>query len=236
MAETALLLIAALIVAGSLVLVIVLIMLRRFTEPEDLDLTRSSRSSISGARRFTYDTEAIRRASEESDPSRQEQQVGVIKHEAQPARIVQVPAEDVRVEVQGQIYTSPDEIPDKETQALVQSILEGLEGLGGEMAERKLSAEPEEAVLPSWLKKLSPQVVKLRKMVESASFVDQIESLLQLSVDGDPALAGRSIHIHQLPDGIVIEMDGQHYNGIGEVPDPEVRALIQRVIQAWEES
>jgi len=71
--------------------------------------------------------------------------------------------------------------------------------------------------------------------VQPRSMADEIEELLQHRMTLTPDYALRSIHIRPAPDGGVrIEVDGQWYDGIGDVPDDAVRAFLQNVIQEWE--
>jgi hypothetical protein len=70
----------------------------------------------------------------------------------------------------------------------------------------------------------------------TVSIPDQIEELLQNRLVNLPDYAGRSIHVQPSPlGGVRIEVDGQFFDGVGEVPDDEVRALIQDAVREWEE-
>jgi hypothetical protein len=68
------------------------------------------------------------------------------------------------------------------------------------------------------------------------SIADQIEDLLQARIADDPAYEQRSIHIKPALDGGVrIEVDGTYYDGVGDVEDEAVRALLVAVVREWEE-
>lgn len=67
------------------------------------------------------------------------------------------------------------------------------------------------------------------------SMADEIEELLQYRLALDPQLNSRSIHIRSSEDGsIFVEVDGQNFDGIGEVSDEQVRSYLQKIVQEWE--
>ena len=67
------------------------------------------------------------------------------------------------------------------------------------------------------------------------TLAEQIEARLQYHLARSPAFASRLLHIWQGPDGgIQVEVDGRLYDGVSEVPDPDVRAFIQGVVQDWD--
>ncbi len=69
------------------------------------------------------------------------------------------------------------------------------------------------------------------------SIADQVEDLLQDHLRQMPQFAGRSIHIRPaLSGGVQIEVDGVFYEGVGDVDDENIRALLVTVVRAWEES
>ncbi len=68
------------------------------------------------------------------------------------------------------------------------------------------------------------------------SIPDQIEAVLQRRLMDMPEYADRSIHVRPSPfGGVRIEVDGEFFDGVGDVPDDEVRAMIQDVVREWEE-
>jgi hypothetical protein len=69
------------------------------------------------------------------------------------------------------------------------------------------------------------------------SIPDQIEALLQKRLVDHPEFAEREIHVRPSPHGGVrIEVDGEFFDGVGEVADDQVRALIQDVVREWEKT
>jgi hypothetical protein len=68
------------------------------------------------------------------------------------------------------------------------------------------------------------------------SIPDQIEQVLQKHLADLPQYADRSIHVRPSPfGGVRIEVDGEFYEGVGDVADDEVRALIQNAVREWEQ-
>lgn len=64
----------------------------------------------------------------------------------------------------------------------------------------------------------------------------QIENFLQNRLAGSP-LDSRRIHIHPSIDGgVKIEVDGNYYDGVDEVPDPTIRKFLENVMESWSSS
>jgi len=69
----------------------------------------------------------------------------------------------------------------------------------------------------------------------SRSIADQIEDLLQERLARLPDFRGRVIHVRpSTQGGVQIVVDNRQYEGIGEVDDPGVRALLEDVVREWE--
>mgnify|MGYP001024833955 FL=1 len=67
------------------------------------------------------------------------------------------------------------------------------------------------------------------------SIADQIEDLLQERLARQPEFNGRSIHVRpSLQGGVNIVVDNRQYEGIGDVDEPAVRALLEDVVREWE--
>ncbi len=66
------------------------------------------------------------------------------------------------------------------------------------------------------------------------TMVGQIDAILQEHLASSP-LANRAIRLFEPPEGGVIVMVGLNkYNGVNDVPDPEVQAVIRGAIAEWE--
>lgn len=76
--------------------------------------------------------------------------------------------------------------------------------------------------------------VEDRPAAPANSIVTQIDTILQARLAGTP-LEERGIFLTQSPEGSVIVYVGlTRYNGMDEVPDPEIKAAIRGAITEWE--
>jgi hypothetical protein len=83
---------------------------------------------------------------------------------------------------------------------------------------------PKSAVIP----------VEDRPVAPANSIVTQIDTILQARLAGTP-LEERGVFLTQSPEGGVIVYVGlTRYNGIDEVPDPEIKAALRGAITEWE--
>jgi hypothetical protein len=65
--------------------------------------------------------------------------------------------------------------------------------------------------------------------------VKRINDLVQERLRERPDLAGRNIHLTTGVDGtLLIYVAQQTFDAVGDIPDPQVRALIQDAIREWE--
>jgi len=63
-----------------------------------------------------------------------------------------------------------------------------------------------------------------------------IETYLQHKLRHTDGYEGRSIHVLSAPGGgVSIEVDGTHYDSVGDVADDEVRAFLAETIQEWQD-
>jgi len=73
-----------------------------------------------------------------------------------------------------------------------------------------------------------------RPAAPAGSIVSQIDSILQARLAGSP-LEDRGVFLAQSPEGGVMVYIGlTKYNGIDDVPDPEIKAAIRAAIAEWE--
>lgn len=81
----------------------------------------------------------------------------------------------------------------------------------------------------------SPSIAKDdRPVAPASSIVGQIDSILQMRLEGTP-LDERGIFLAQTPEGGVIVYVGlTKYMGLDEVPDPEIKSAIRSAITEWE--
>lgn len=71
--------------------------------------------------------------------------------------------------------------------------------------------------------------------IQERSIAEEIEEILQRRLQEHPEYRFRVMHIRQAPDGGVrVEVDGQFFDGVGDVSDEGARSFIQSVIREWE--
>lgn len=67
------------------------------------------------------------------------------------------------------------------------------------------------------------------------SMAEQIEELLQRKLLAQPEFADSSIHVRPSPSsGVHIEVNGELYDAVSDIPDENIRAMIQSAIEEWE--
>jgi hypothetical protein len=75
---------------------------------------------------------------------------------------------------------------------------------------------------------------KLEQPAATLSMVQQIDEILQLKLVDTP-LAGQGIKIQEAPGGGVMVMVGlKKYEGVADVPDPAIKAVLQAAVAEWE--
>ena len=68
----------------------------------------------------------------------------------------------------------------------------------------------------------------------ATGIVGQIESILQARLAGT-SLEERGIHLSNSPEGgVIVNVGLQKFNGIDEVTDPEIKAVLRAAIAEWE--
>ena len=75
---------------------------------------------------------------------------------------------------------------------------------------------------------------KKEEVAAPATMVGQIDAILQEHLIGSP-LASRGIRLFEpLEGGVVVMVGMNRYNGVSEVPDADVQAVIRAAIAEWE--
>jgi hypothetical protein len=107
-----------------------------------------------------------------------------------------------------------------------------------EPPEEEPPPEPKPTLVNYWRRRIGRserQAAAEAAAEEPKSFVDEIEGVLQESLAGRPDMQGRSIHFKSTPMGdLRIDVDGSWYETVDDVPDGEVKSLLQAAIKAWE--
>jgi hypothetical protein len=118
------------------------------------------------------------------------------------------------------------------------TIDERLDALGSPTPQRERAPQPEPPVArrtaPPPASRSSTIAKEDRPAAPANSIVSQIDAILQEQLAGT-SLEERGIFLAQSPEGGVIVYVGlTRYNGIDEVPDPEIKAAIRAAIEDWE--
>jgi len=65
--------------------------------------------------------------------------------------------------------------------------------------------------------------------------VDEIDELVQQRLQARPDLAGRKVRLTTgVAGGLRVYVDQQAFDAVGDVSDPQIKALIQDAIREWE--
>ena len=101
--------------------------------------------------------------------------------------------------------------------------------------------------LPNFTLEEEPQTIKTKGgllgrtktefiPVPELDIAGAIEAYLQHKLQTTTDFAGRSIHVHPAEDGgVAIEVDGTHYEAVGDVTDDAVRNFLSTTIQEWQQ-
>jgi len=73
-------------------------------------------------------------------------------------------------------------------------------------------------------------------MLERLTFVSEIDDMVQQRLEERPDLARHRIRLTTGEVGLSIQVDQQTFDTIDDVPDPQIKALIQDAIREWEDS
>ncbi len=74
-----------------------------------------------------------------------------------------------------------------------------------------------------------------RPISPEGSIVTQIDSILQARLAGTP-LEDRGVFLTQSPEGgVTVYIGLTKYEGVNDVPDPEIKAAIRAAITEWED-
>ncbi len=70
--------------------------------------------------------------------------------------------------------------------------------------------------------------------VRPKSMVEQIDEIVQEMLPASP-LSGHTLRVRSdIKEGVLVWLDGKRYFGIGEVDDPQAKALLQAAAAEWE--
>lgn len=146
-------------------------------------------------------------------------------------------AQMVLTELQDWLGTKPAR-PSQPASAAPQPVATG----AGSAAAASVSAAPVQAppqpVLKSAVETPVQPVLQpptaAKKPEPPQSIVAQIDEILQEALP-HTVLKNRKIRLVETPGrGMQVVVDGNAYEGVGDVPEPEVRLLIQKCVSRWE--
>lgn len=99
-------------------------------------------------------------------------------------------------------------------------------------------SEPETKPKPS---RITTDPIPFRRRSEAEelsitlNLAEEIDQLLQMSLESLPEYSQYHIHVRNAPDGgLRFEVEGVRYASLDEIPDGQVQALIRSVIAEWE--
>lgn len=146
------------------------------------------------------------------------------------------------VEIDGRRFQSADELRRAGLERRLNGVMQDLNALIGRAAAglpRPAAEEPPAPPAESSLRHIARVAMGQPTTPPAApaprSIADQIEDLLQQRLAAAPAFHGREIHVKpSLHGGVQIVVDDRQYEGVGDIDDPEVRALIEDVVREWE--
>jgi len=94
---------------------------------------------------------------------------------------------------------------------------------------------------PPWKSRITADPLPFRPQVPgkqlhiTLNLAREVDELLQIRLKADPEYAQRYIHVVSAQDGTLrFDVDGGHYGSLQEVPDLQVRSVIQAAIADWE--
>jgi hypothetical protein len=128
--------------------------------------------------------------------------------------------------------TSPSPTPSQSTS--ISERLETFAGTPDQPAPVQPVRPPSQPIPPSAAPRFSTIAKEDRPSTPANSIVGQIDSILQAHLEGT-ALGERGIFLTQSPEGgVVVYVGLTRYNGVDDVPDPEIKAAIRAAISEWE--
>lgn len=151
------------------------------------------------------------------------------------------------VEVDGKVLPESGSLSAGQRSALEAAIREWAAWLGLGKAPAKPAAAPTAAVVPPVVAapaRPAPAVVTGAPVaavpvvapaeVRPKSMVEQIDEIVQEMLPASP-LSGHTLRVRSdIKEGVLVWLDGKRYFGIGEVDDPQAKAILQAAAAEWE--
>jgi hypothetical protein len=150
------------------------------------------------------------------------------------------------IEIGGQRIRSLSDLRGAELERRFRSVLRDLDAMASgpilpppPPVTKPAAVEDEEPPKPSFLRQMSRVAMgRTPPPSEEANPVrgiaEEVEDLLQTRLENLPEYKDRSIHVKPSLHGVRIEVDDRSYDGIGDVDDPAIHALLLDVVREWE--
>ncbi len=182
-----------------------------------------------------------------------------MQEEFEIMRVLRLPPRGtLAVELGNGRYAKIDEIPETQTRQMLLvaigelvSFADGYENLvdagiapplqpqvpiSQEVPEPKLDSEVQKTQFIAKAER-EPAVPEKKRYATAVDIVAQIDAILQHNIASDAALYGRRIRLEQDPTGgLRIRVDHETYHRPQDVEDRQVRQIIQRSLQEWDQS
>ena len=143
----------------------------------------------------------------------------------------------VKAKMDGKIILEPSELSIEQRRRLIQLITDLKPWLvpGSRLNQAPLSTYQTSPVAIAPDLKQVPVGVPSAIDSSSKSIVTQIDDILQEQTTGTP-LAKRGLRIiESAGHGVIVWVGPKSYDGIENVPDPEIKSAIRKAVKTWEE-
>lgn len=165
-------------------------------------------------------------------------------------RVLRDASGELVVEIEGRRYRSLREIEDERVGRRFLAAAQALAGFArlADIAGSTPQAAPRDSAPEPPLPGAQPPLEPARRLglfkrpqladaepVDERPVAEQIEELLQTRLATSPEFASRSIHLRSALDGGVrIVVDGEVFEGVDAVPEPQIQNFLRETIRIWE--
>jgi hypothetical protein len=156
-------------------------------------------------------------------------------------RINRGPAESLILDIGGEIFNNPENLPSEKRNTLVNLLvkLRPWVDISKYKSQPNLKQETQKLAIND-KETISAKSEKNETKNENnneeirTGMVSEIDDILQVKIASSP-LTNKGIHLIETPTGGVMVYVGlEKYDGIAAVPDPEIKRLIQSAVREWE--
>ena len=166
------------------------------------------------------------------------------KQAEQPSllRINRRTSESLVVEIQGETFIKPEDIPLEKRKSLINLLIElrpWVENFetGSSPSPSHVSTKldlEDNKIHSAKSNQEEPEILK-PDGEKGTGMISEIDDILQERIAASP-LSNKGIHLIEAPTGgVMVNIGMNTYEGIETVPDPEIKKLIQNAVREWEE-